>query len=131
MSRLRRIFYTSLAGISFGLGVIGAFLPLMPTTVFMLLALWLASKGSPRFARWIRQHPRFGPSILAWEQEGAISRRAKYLACAMLTFSAIVVFFSVEPLWLRSLVIPLLALIGLWLASRPEPGRDRRARRPL
>lgn len=121
MSKLRRALYTSLAGVSFGLGIIGAFLPLMPTTVFMLLALWLASKGSPRFARWIRCHPRFGPPIVAWENEGAISRQAKYLACAMLAVSMLMIFLSVESWWLRGVLIPGLALVGVWLATRPEP----------
>ncbi|WP_082140269.1 YbaN family protein [Halomonas sp. PR-M31] len=121
MSKLRRALYTSLAGLSFGLGIIGAFLPLMPTTVFMLLALWLASKGSPRFARWIRCHPRFGPPIVSWETEGAISRQAKYLACAMLALSMLMIALSVESRWLQAILIPGLALIGVWLATRPEP----------
>nr|WP_299246272.1 YbaN family protein [uncultured Halomonas sp.] len=130
MSKFRRALYTSLAGISFGLGIIGAFLPLMPTTVFMLLALWLASKGSPRFARWIRCHPRFGPPIVSWENEGAISRQAKYLACAMLALSMLMIVLSVESLWLQAVLIPGLALIGVWLATRPEPTRGAYANAP-
>ena len=122
MSKLQRTLYTSLAGVSFGLGIVGAFLPLMPTTVFMLLALWLASKGSPRFAGWIRRHPRFGPPVVAWENERAISRQAKYLACAMLLLSMFMIIFTLESLLLRSLLIPFLALVGLWLVTRAEPG---------
>ncbi|SHF41683.1 hypothetical protein SAMN02745148_02576 [Modicisalibacter ilicicola DSM 19980] len=121
MSKLRRTLYTSLAGVSFALGIVGAFLPLMPTTVFMLLALWLASRGSPRFAGWIRRHPRFGPPILAWEDEGAISRQAKYLACAMLLLSMLVISLTLDSLLLRTLLIPFLALVGLWIVTRPEP----------
>src|SRR5690554_8143835 len=80
MSSLRRLAFLLIAWLSFGLGVIGVFVPLMPTTCFMLLAVWAASKGSPRFALWIREHPRFGPAVVAWEGERAIPRHAKYLA---------------------------------------------------
>jgi uncharacterized membrane protein YbaN (DUF454 family) len=68
MSSLRRAIYIAIAWVGFALGVIGAFVPLMPTTCFMLLAVWAASRGSPRFADWIREHPHFGPAIIAWEE---------------------------------------------------------------
>lgn len=121
MPKLRQVVYTSLAGVSFGLGVIGLFLPVMPTTCFMLLAVWLASRGSPRFALWIRCHPRFGPPITAWETERAIPRHAKLLAAAMLGLSIMMLAFGVDSLLLRALLIGALVLLGLWIVTRPEP----------
>lgn len=123
MPKLQQVVYTSLAGISFGLGVIGLFLPIMPTTCFMLLAVWLASRGSPRFALWIRHHPRFGPPITAWEVERAIPRHAKWLAVAMLGLSGVILAFGVDSLVLRGLLIGALVLLGLWIVTRPEPQR--------
>ncbi len=121
MPKLQHAVYASLAGVSFGLGVVGLFLPLMPTTCFMLLAVWLASRGSPRFARWIRRHPRFGPPIRAWDGERAIPRHAKRLAIVMLLVSVAILAFTVEPLALRGALIVGLVLLGLWIATRPEP----------
>lgn len=121
MSKLQQVAYTSLAGISFGLGVIGLFLPLMPTTCFMLLAVWLASRGSPRFAMWIRQHPRFGPSLTAWERERAIPRHAKLLAVIMLGLTITLIAWSVGSLALRGGLIGGLVLLALWIATRPDP----------
>ena len=124
MPKLRHAIYTSLAGISFGLGVVGMFVPLMPTTCFMLLAVWLASKGSPRFARWIRRHPRFGPPLLAWQNERAIPRHAKRLAIVMLTVSATVIVLGTDSWLLGGASVVGLALLALWIATRPEPRRS-------
>ncbi|APE30028.1 hypothetical protein BOX17_03090 [Halomonas aestuarii] len=121
MPTLHRLAFLGLAWISFGLGVIGAFLPLLPTTCFMLLAVWAASKGSPRFAAWIRDHRRFGPAIAAWEAERAIPRHAKRLAAVMLALSMVVLAVTVSLLWLKLALIAGLALVAAWVLSRPEP----------
>lgn len=121
MSHARRIAYLTLAGASFGLGVIGAFLPLLPTTCFMLLAVWAASRGSPRFACWIRTHPRFGPTVVAWEGERAIPRHAKWLASGMLAVSMLVLALTVSLLWLKLTLMAGLGLVGGWILTRPEP----------
>ncbi len=125
MPHIKRAIYTVLAGISFALGVIGLFLPIMPTTCFMLLAVWLASRGSPRFALWIREHPRFGPSITAWERERAIPRHAKRWALAMLVVSMTVIALSVESLPVRIALIVGLGGLSLWIATRPVPRQSR------
>lgn len=127
---VRRAFYTGLAGISFSLGVIGLFLPLLPTTCFMLLAVWLASKGSPRFALWIRRHPRFGPPIQAWERERAIPRHAKQLAVALLALSIIVLALTVSALTVRIVLIAGLSMLAVWIYTRPEPLASSSSRLP-
>lgn len=124
MSQARRIAYLTIAGISFALGVIGAFLPLLPTTCFMLVAVWAASRGSPRFAGWIREHPRFGSTVRAWEAERAIPRHAKWLAGAMLLVSMLLLAFTVGALWLKLALIGGLMLVGAWILTRPEPVVD-------
>jgi uncharacterized protein len=121
MSSIRRLFFLAIAWVSFGLGVVGVFVPLMPTTCFMLLAVWAASKGSPRFALWIREHPRFGPTVVAWEGERAIPRHAKLLAAGMLAFSMLVLALTVAILWLKLALIGGLSLLGVWIVTRPEP----------
>ncbi|TVP52153.1 MAG: DUF454 domain-containing protein [Halomonas sp.] len=118
---LIRIFWVGLAGLSFSIGVLGIFLPLLPTTVFMLMAVYCASKGSPRFEAWIRSRHYVGPLLVNWEQERAIPRRAKFLAVCTIALSALITAWTLGPGWLRWAVVALLALIALWLATRPEP----------
>lgn len=76
-----------LAYIFVGLAVAGVALPLLPTTPFVLLAAYCASKGSPAFAEWLETHPRFGPAIDQWRTRRAVPARAKFLACAMMGLS--------------------------------------------
>nr|WP_106419922.1 MULTISPECIES: YbaN family protein [Salinicola] len=121
MSGMRNAIFVTLAAISFALGVIGLFLPVMPTTCFMLAAVWLASKGSPRFADWIRHHPRFGPPILSWERERAIPKHAKIMAVIMLTVSCVIIAFTVSLLALKVGLILGLAALAAWIVTRPLP----------
>ncbi|MCH4563300.1 MULTISPECIES: YbaN family protein [Halomonas] len=121
MPTLQRAVFIAIAWISFALGLIGVFVPLMPTTCFMLLAVWAASRGSPRFALWIREHPRFGPAVVAWEGERAIPRHAKWLATGMLAFSMLVLTLTVSVAWLKFALIAGLFLVGVWIVTRPEP----------
>lgn len=113
--------WVCLGALSFGIGVIGLFLPLLPTTEFMLAAVYCASKGSPRFEAWIRSRRYVGPLITNWETERAIPRRAKYIAISMIFASAMLLLWHLGQGWLRWAIVALLAAVALWLATRPEP----------
>ncbi|WP_374575634.1 YbaN family protein [Phenylobacterium sp.] len=65
-----------------GLGIVGAFVPLMPTTVFLILAAGCFTHSSPKLEAWLLNHARFGPTLRAWRENGAIPRKAKAMACA-------------------------------------------------
>ena len=110
-----------LAVAAFALGVVGAFLPVLPTVPFLLVAAWAAGKGWPAFEAWLLRHPRFGPPVQRWRERGAIGRGAKWFATVMMAASAgaLQLFGTVAP-WVR-IVVPLFLLgMCIWLWLRPE-----------
>lgn len=86
----------------FAVGFIGAFLPGLPTTVFMIIALWSFSKGSESMHQWLYHHPRFGPALRDWDKYRMIPIKAKITAYVMMSLSAIYMTFfaTINPILL-------------------------------
>lgn len=76
--------YLTAGWLSFGLGIAGIFLPLLPTTPFMILAAFCFSKGSPRLHGWLMSRPYVGEAVHHWRERRVIPLRAKILATALL-----------------------------------------------
>lgn len=103
------------------LGMIGAVVPGMPTTVFILMAGWAAMRSSPRFHAWLYAHATFGPMLRNWDDGGRVSRRVKWLATlSMSASSALIVYLTTRP-WLAGLALGSMACVLAWLWLRPEP----------
>jgi len=66
------------------LGFIGAFLPILPTTPFLILAAYLFSKSSPKYHKWLTSLPYCGDAIIDWEQNKVIKPRAKIWAVSLI-----------------------------------------------
>ncbi|WP_137136273.1 YbaN family protein [Rhizobium sp. FKY42] len=116
-----RLVYLALGWFFVGLGLLGAFLPLLPTTPFLLLAIACFTRSSPRLEAWLLNHPRFGPPLIAWREKGAIPRRAKILAVGMMAVSYGVFLFGTSPtLWRALLVLTILAGSSIFIVTRPD-----------
>lgn len=115
--------YVALAYASLALGGVGIVLPGLPTTPFVLLSAWAASRGSERLERWLYEHPRFGAILRDWRDERAVPRRAKVAAVILIVASwAILAGGGTAPLVLAALGIFFILLVG-FLLTRPEPSR--------
>jgi uncharacterized membrane protein YbaN (DUF454 family) len=118
-----RFMLLAFAALCVALGVIGIFVPGLPTTVFILLAAWAAARSSPRFSAWLESHAQFGPMIRDWRERGAVSRRAKITATLVMTASSIILFLTSSRAWLAEAVTALMFVVLMWLWRRPEPTR--------
>ncbi|MEA9808756.1 YbaN family protein [Xanthomonas campestris pv. raphani] len=110
-----------LAYASLATGIVGIFVPGLPTTVFVLISTWAASRGSERLHRWLMAHPRFGPAIVEWQTYRAVSRKAKWMATLTMTICAAIMLWCVPVLWVKCLSIGSMAVVAIWLWLRPEP----------
>lgn len=112
--------YSCLAVVFLMLGVIGIFLPVLPTTPFILVAAWAASKGSPRLHAWLHSHPHMGPVLVAWRERGAVPRRAKWLALTMMTLSWVTLLVVGLPWWWLGLLAAIFLSVATYILSRPD-----------
>jgi uncharacterized membrane protein YbaN (DUF454 family) len=126
-NRALRFILFSVGALSLILGFIGAFLPVLPTTPFVLLAAGCFVKCSPKAHQWIYRQRLIGPALKNWEENRAISRRSKLTAISMIAISAIVIGFQVQILWLEILVLLILATVSIFIATRNEKTNKGRA----
>lgn len=109
-------------GLAFvGLGILGAFLPLLPSVVFFLLAAWAFGKGAPEWRQRLHDHPRYGPPLRQWAEGGRVSRRAKRLAVTAMAVSLLVSLAVLGPSTPVAIAGVVMAAVATWLWRRPEP----------
>lgn len=87
VSQWSRPLYLFVGWLFVALGTAGAFLPVLPTTPFLLVALWAFTRSSPAAAAWLRAHPWLGSYIINWQDHGIIPQRAKFIALTMMSAS--------------------------------------------
>jgi uncharacterized protein len=94
-SPFKRAVWVTGGFVSLGLGIIGALLPIMPTTPFVIVAAACFARSSARFYNKVMSHRLFGPLIYEWRERRTIPRRAKALAIALIitTFTLSIVLF--------------------------------------
>ena len=110
-----------LAYASLGLGLVGIVVPGLPTVPFVLLSAYAAARGSQRLHDALLAHAQFGPMIRDWHAYRAVSRRAKVAAAVMMAICAVVMFLAAPRWWMAAGGTAVMAIVGAWLWSRPEP----------
>jgi uncharacterized membrane protein YbaN (DUF454 family) len=120
-----RLILAGLGAVCVLLGLAGIFLPVLPTTPFLLLAAALFARSSSRVYNWLLNHSLLGPIILEWREHRSMPRRAKRTALALiaLSFTVSIVFFV--PSWQGQLAMGLAGVV-LWLWIYRIPTRDGR-----
>lgn len=103
-----------------GLAILGAILPILPTTVFLLMATACFAKSSPRMQRMLLNNKTFGPLIHDWQQHRSIPRKAKRVALLTIVLSVTWSSYLLQDLLLSSLLILLVIWPVIFLWRLPE-----------
>lgn len=113
--------WLTLGFVGLGLGVIGVFVPGMPSTVFLLIALWGFSRGSQRFHDWLYNHPRLGPPLQAWREHRAIPLPAELAALFGMSLGYVGLSMTMAPTSVVALVyLAVNVLAAIYIFSRPS-----------
>lgn len=134
-----RVLYQGMGLFFVGLGWVGALLPLVPTTPFLLLASFFFVRSSPMLQGWLIQSKIFGPFLRDWQKYGGVRPRVKILAFAMIAVVVGASLASSRLPMLGKVALVLLASVGLVVVARlktirngpgrgvqPAESRDRR-----
>ncbi len=117
---MRAVFF-GLGWLFFSLGFIGAFVPVLPTTPLMLLALWCFARSSQRFHDWLYSHALFGPPLQQWREHRVIPMAAKVVALVFMAGSLVYLFvFLDSPAWARTAMSVGMAAGCLFILTKPS-----------
>lgn len=125
MKRLWAPLLVALGWLSLALGFLGLFLPVLPTTPFVLLSAYCFSRGSRRMHAWLLGSRLFGPLIVDWERDGVIRPRTKAIALGTmaLLFGYMLAFVPVR--WpLKLVVLAVGVAVATFILTRPSAPRS-------
>ena len=124
--KLFRFFLLGLGLFFTGLGVAGIFIPLLPTTPFLLLAAACFARSSERFHNWLTEHEQLGPFIKGYLDGSGVPMRAKIVALTLiwLTLPISALMLLSNP-WLKMLALILAVSLTVYIFNLPTRQEDR------
>ena len=117
---MKRIILLALGWSCVGLAFIGIFLPGIPTTPFLIVALWAFAQSSKKFHAWLLNHKRFGPILQNWESHRVVPRKAKILMVIFQFFAVIMFHFSIQNIYLTGILAITLIIVARWVLTFPS-----------
>jgi len=112
-----KLLYLLLGTLSLILGIIGIFLPVLPTTPLLLLTAFCYYRGSSRMYDWLMSHPKLGPYIRNFREHRMIPRRVKAYILTMLWLSLLFCAYILHPFWLKCLMIAIAIGVTIHILS--------------
>ena len=113
--------YFLLGLLATAMGIIGIFLPLMPTTCFLIIAVWAFSKSYPQYSQKILDHPKFGPPIQNWMDHRVINRKVKCTISVSILIGFLITFILITPtITVSFILLSVMTLLLLYINTRAE-----------
>ena len=103
-----------------GLGFVGIFVPGIPTTIFLIIALWAFARSSKKFHAWLLNHKRFGPILHNWQEYKVVPLRAKILMVILQISVVIIVQYTFDNLIITFGLTIILVLVAMYVISLPS-----------
>ena len=120
MGNMLKILYQVGGSISIGLAMTGLFLPVLPTTPFVLLAIFLFGKSQPEKIQEIMQHPRLGPFVQDYLDPQGIPLKSKIKALLVLWLSILIsVTFFIPLIAIKMLILSIASMVSIWIWMKP------------
>lgn len=116
-----KLLLSAIGWVSLTLGIIGIFLPLLPTTPLVLLAAWCFSRSSDQFHDWLINHKHLGNIIKTWQSENGIPPKACHKAIAMTWLGILFSLFIIAKVWAVVLLCSIGLIVSLYLLRMREP----------
>ena len=117
----KRLAWLSLGLLCVALGAIGVILPLMPTTVFLLVATFAFARSSPKLHNWLLEHRIFGNVIKNWQTHKAIGKKAKRASAVSMIAIVALSWGMGAPSWVVGSQVVILGLVATFIMTRPLP----------
>jgi len=118
-STMMRLLWNA-AGLFFvALGYIGVLVPGVPTTIFLIIATWCFTKGSPKFHSWLVNHPTFGSVITDWYEKRVFPRCARWAMMSVMLLSLTIMWFTNVSVWVIATTAIIMAGVVVWAYRYP------------
>lgn len=117
---MKKIILISLGWLCVGLGFVGIFVPGIPTTIFLIIALWAFTKSSEKLRNWLINHKRFGPILNNWQRHRVVPIRAKILMVLLMSFAAFLFHYSLQNLFLTLGLVIILVMVACYVILLPN-----------
>ena len=117
---MKKIFLLSLGWLCVGLAFIGIFVPGIPTTIFLIIALWAFAQSSKKFHAWLLNHKRFRPILEKWQSHKVVPKNAKILMVILQTFAVVMIQYSLHNIYITVFLAVLLICVACSVISLPS-----------
>lgn len=117
---MKKLILIILGWLCVGAGFVGIFVPGIPTTIFLIIALWAFARSSKKFHSWLLNHQRFGPILRNWESHKVVPKKAKIIMVILQIFVVIMVQYTFNNLFVTVALIIVLIFVAWYVISLPS-----------
>ena len=118
--KISRYLLIALGWFCVGLAFIGVMVPGIPTTIFLIIALWAFAKSSKKLHAWLINHKKFGPILKNWQSHKIVPKKAKIVMVIFQIIAVMVLYFTTKSILLSIFVLTILVFVAWYVLGLPS-----------